>query len=61
MRIPDADADPEPATKFILLVQSSILCEKKLTFLNILLLFKESVYFEGQSSENLDPFFNIYG
>jgi hypothetical protein len=45
MRIPYVVADPDPATQKIvpkieLLIRSSTLCDKKLKFLNILLLFK---------------------
>jgi hypothetical protein len=47
MRIPDVDADPNPAMKFVLLTRSSISCYKKLNFLIILSLFKKSVYFKG--------------
>jgi hypothetical protein len=51
MRIPDAVADPDPATQKIvpkieLLILSLTLCDKKLKFLNILLLFTKSVYFK---------------
>ncbi len=42
-----ADADPNSATKFVLLIRSPILSDKKLKFQNILLLFKKSVYFKG--------------
>jgi hypothetical protein len=56
IRIPYADANPDPATKFVLLIRSSILCNKKLKNFTIMLLFKKE-----QSSENLVLFFDIYG
>jgi hypothetical protein len=60
MRIPDAD--PDPATKFELLIRSSASCDKKNKFFkNFFLLFKNRFTLKGQSSKHLVQCFDIYG
>ncbi len=46
MRIPDADADLDPATKFVLLIRASILCDTILTYKHFVA-FRKTVYFKG--------------
>jgi hypothetical protein len=54
--------NPHPATKFVLLLRSSILCVKKLKFLKIFVAFENIGLLQREkSSENLVQFFYIYG
>ncbi len=60
MRIPDVDADPNPATKFVLLIQLSISCDETLNCLTFCCFSKNRFTSKGQSSENLVQFFFTY-
>jgi hypothetical protein len=55
MRIPDAD--PDPVTKFLFLIQSSILGDTNLNFKTFYCFKKNWFTLKGQSSDNLVPLF----